>query len=390
MPKRNVGRAGDGVRLTGTRNGRKYWHARLYWIDERTGKAREKRVTIEAPSKYQAMARRAELLEAARAGTATRSERLRWQTVSDAWFATVTVRATRHSWGSHRRALDRVFGEHWIDAVTARELQDHLDAMQGSPGYVNSRRDVASHILDHAIRLHAATRNVAKDVRKRSTRVDADALEDAPQKALTAEDARRVIADLAANEPDIYPLALTQLELGCRFAEVSALRWEDVDLDSGIVRIRRGQWGGTVGKTKGRYARLAALSLDTRAMLRAHRDRMAVEQWPSWDVLVFPRPPFSQRRRHSDHWSITTVGYKLVRSYKRCGLTLAGRTHIWRHTMVTLARELANAQVLRSVVGHTTEQVHERYQHAHSADVISLAEALGQKLGGAKPQKEKR
>ena len=381
MANKNTGRAGDGVRLVGTRNGRKHWQARLYWIDPRTGKEREKRVTIVADSKHQAMAKRADLLEQARTGVAARTERTRWQAVSDAWFATITTRATRHSWGSHRRALDRVFGEHWIDAVTARELQDHLGAMPGSAGYANSRRDVASHILDHAIRMGAATRNVAKDVRKRSTRITASELDDAPQKALTADDARRVIADLAANEPDVYPLALTQLELGCRFAEVSALRWEDVDLESGIVRIRRGQWGGSVGKTKGRYARLAALSLDTRAMLKAHRERMAVEQWPSWDTLVFPRPPFSQRRRHSDHWSITTVGYKLVRSYKRCGLTLAGRTHIWRHTMITLARELASAQVLRNVVGHADENVHARYQHTHGADVISLAEALGQKLG---------
>ena len=242
MKSRNTGRAGDGVRLLGTRNGRKHWQARLYWIDPSTGKEREKRVTFAAESKHQAMARRAELLEQARTGVAARTERTRWQTVSDAWFATVTVRATRHSWGSHRRALDRVFGEHWIDAVTARELQDHIDAMPRSPGYANSRRDVASHILDHAIRLGAATRNVAKDVRKRSTRTTASELDDAPQKALTADDARRVIAD-------------------------------------------------------------------------------------------------------------------------------------------------ASAQVLRNVVGHTSEQVHARYQHSHSADVISLAEALGQKLGVPSPRK---
>lgn len=376
---KNIGRAGTGVSYVGVRNGKKTWRARLYWIDGRTGKTCEKRVTFAADSKAQALLKREQELAKARGEATLVDERVRFERAADEWFATITQKATRHSWGCHARALKRQFGTWWLDTVTARHAQDYLDAIERSPGYVNSRIDVTAHIFDHAIRKGWATTNVAKDLKRRSTRLAGlNELGEAPRRALTADEALAYLADLQKHEPEVYPLVVTQLVLGCRFAEVSALRREDVDLDSGLVKIRRGQYMGTVGSTKGKYARKAALPLTARAMLRAHLERMEHEQWPGWRELVFPRPAFG-RRKHSNHWSSTTVSNAVGRSFTRLGIDVKGKTHVARHTLITLTSDHAAERVLREMVGHVGS-VHDRYKHAHEAEVISLGEVVGRKV----------
>jgi integrase len=180
-------------------------------------------------------------------------------------------------------------------------------------------------------------------------------------------------------------LVLLQYHLGCRFSELSALRHEDVDLEAGIVRIRRGQYRGVRGRTKGRYARVAGLPLDVRVMLQKHIARVRAEGYPGADELVFPRPPYG-RRKHSNHWSASTMHAILVRSYRRLGLRgpgvdnpLRGTSHVARHTVATIAEGLATASVLRKVLGQTQE-IQRRYQHPEHAQVIELSERVAERL----------
>lgn len=63
----------------------------------------------------------------------------------------------------------------------------------------------------------------------------------------TADEMRRIIE--AADEPykTFFWLAA---ETGMRAGELCALRWEDVNLDRGIVQVRRSAWRGKVGSPK--------------------------------------------------------------------------------------------------------------------------------------------
>lgn len=391
--KKRTGRGADGVTYLGLRNGRKWWLARLYWTDERTGKQCERERTFQADSKHQAMQRRAELLEEAKAGTVSKADRKRFADVSAAWLATVTTRSSLESWGSHARKLDKHFGSWWLDKVTARAMQDYLDALDLEPGTVNSIRDVLKHVFDHAIsqtlgrRRHWADANPVRDVKRRSTRAQGlTELGEAPRRALTEDEAAAHLRDLRQHEPEVYPLVLVQYVLGCRFAEVSALRHEDVDLESGIVKIRRGQYKGATGPTKGKYAREAALSLEVRVLIKRHVERVRSEGYAGADELVFPRPP-TTRRKLSSHMSSSTLHHAIARSFTRLGFLgegverpVKGKTHVARHTLVTLAEGLAAETVVRKVVGHTTASMHARYQHAHTGQVIDLAEAVGSRL----------
>lgn len=368
--------ADRGLEYLGVRAGKKTWRARLYWTDPRTGKYRSSLVTFTAQSRQLARVERDRRLAVVIRGAVT-GERMRFRAAGEAWFATVTSRGSRISWGSHLTALTARYGDWYLDAFTRPELQSYLDALPQSPGTVNSRRDVLKHVFRLGVRKGWCEHNPAAETERRSTRRTADAgtdLADAPQRALTVDEAATLLSHLRDHEWPFYPLVATQLVLGCRFAEVSALQWDDVDMNTGLVHIRRGVVRGTVGPTKGKYARTSAVGPSGLLLLRDHRLRMQDQQWPSWQTLVFPGPPHrsGKKERLSDHWSFGTVYAALKRSYAALGFDVRGATHIMRHTMVTQATAHASEALLRRVVGHRTADVHQRYQHPEDAQVIDL------------------
>lgn len=383
-------RSKDGLTYLGKRAGKMWWRARLYWLDALTGAEREKQVTYQADSKALALTRRDEELEKAKAGTTTakaaRVDRKRFREVSALWLATITVAATLKSWGTIARKLDRHFGEWFIDLVEARHLREWLGALTVTPGYVNSHRDVLDHIFEYAKDHGWRPDNPVKDVKRRSTRLEGlDELGEEPKRALTEAEAVAHLQDVAKHDPEAYPLVLVQFHLGCRFSEVSALRHEDIDLEKGIVKIRRGQYMGARGRTKGKYARTAGVPLELRAFLKQHVERVRREGYEGADELVFPRPPFG-KRKHSNHWSHSTLHHAIVRSYVRLGLRGPGvekpvrsTTHTARHTVATMAEELATASVLQKVLGQNPE-IHRRYKHPTEAKVIELGDRIAQRL----------
>jgi integrase len=66
---------------------------------------------------------------------------------------------------------------------------------------------------------------------------------DEPVNLLTVTEMARSMAVLKQRWPEWYALVFTQFATASRFSEVSALRWEDVDWERGIIRIRRGTGG---------------------------------------------------------------------------------------------------------------------------------------------------
>lgn len=377
---------GDGLEQLPSRKGRKWWHARFYWTDPRTGKEREGEATFQADSRLLAAQERERRLEAKRAGAVASKDRKRFAEAADEYLKTKMAASSRVSRTSHLKALKKVFGDYWLDKLTHRELQDHLDAMQCSASHANSRRDAVDNVYKLAIRKGWATTNPVRDTERRSTRLDGlTELGEEPKRALTEDEAAAHIRDVRQHEPEAFPLVVLQFHLGCRFSELSALRHEDIDMESGIVKLRRGQYKGEKGPTKGKYARVAGIPLDVRALLKKHVERVRREGYEGADELVFPRPPYG-RRKHSNHWSSSTLHHVIDRSYKRLGLRgegverpVRGTTHVARHTVATIAEDLASASVLQKVLGQTAE-IHARYKHPTEAKVIDLAERVAARL----------
>jgi integrase len=93
----------------------------------------------------------------------------------------------------------------------------------------------------------------------------------------TAEEAARMLSEAWASDPEWGLLLWVTMVTGSRRGEVSALRWEHLDLERGLVRIERSNAQPKTGvkekETKTRQQRRVALDPQTVQMLVAHRER---------------------------------------------------------------------------------------------------------------------
>lgn len=93
----------------------------------------------------------------------------------------------------------------------------------------------------------------------------------------TAEEAALLLSEAWAIDPDWGLLLWLTMVTGSRRGEVSALRWQHVDFDRGLVRIQRSNSHPRSGvrekETKTRQQRRVALDPQTIELLRVHRER---------------------------------------------------------------------------------------------------------------------
>ncbi len=108
-----------------------------------------------------------------------------------------------------------------------------------------------------------------------------------PDKALTAEDAGRLLEHCRETRPQWHALLYLGLTTGARIGELTALRWVDVDWGQQAILIHRSQVQGHEGPTKTGEPRVSPLTDEMGAVLRAHRQRLADEAY-SAPVLVDP------------------------------------------------------------------------------------------------------
>jgi integrase len=158
---------------------------------------------------------------------------------------------------------------------------------------------------------------------------------------------------------------------GMRWGEASGLRWEDLDLDAGKVKVRRSNWRGieSAPKTRG-SKRVAPLPARVIALLG--------EPGPA-RALVFPV-------RHGAREGAAHKGSPLLKVINRA-CTAAGvpriTVHGLRRTFNNLARQVTDRLVAMSIVGHTTDAMHEHYSSvsmtektAAQARVLALVEGV--------------
>jgi integrase len=188
-----------------------------------------------------------------------------------------------------------------------------------------------------------------------------------------------------AIRPGRYEALLTlAVTTGLRQGELLGLRWSDVDLERGVLRLRRtadtrhgfARWG-TPKSGAGRSIRLTRLAVDA---LRRHRKRQAEERLAlstSFEDqgLVFPNLSGGVIIASTLHRSFKTLlGYT--------GLPLV-RFHALRHTAATLMLEAnVNPRVVQEMLGHANiRQTMDTYSHVLPNIQQQAAERLDEMLG---------
>ncbi|HVV84779.1 MAG TPA: site-specific integrase [Kofleriaceae bacterium] len=164
---------------------------------------------------------------------------------------------------------------------------------------------------------------------------------------LSFEETSRLIA--AAEPMDPWKaMVIVAVRTGLRHGELTALRWQDVDLAAGKLWVNQNLVNGHLGTPKSGHGREVPLSNDAIAALRAIRHQRG--------PLVF----CSKTGRAFQHW-VTDNALRII--CRHAGMLPIG-WHRLRHTFAShLATRGVSLQAIQELLGHANLKMTMRYAH---------------------------
>ena len=193
-------------------------------------------------------------------------------------------------------------------------------------------------------------------------------------KTLTADQLSAFFQE--ARDSGVFALYYIDLTTGLRRGELLGLKWSDIDLEKGDLRVQR-QIGRIDGKiiemplkTKNAY-RTLPLSADAISVLMQQRRKTGNSEW------VFPSPT-------GGPMSPDSVLHMLHRVLKRAGLPKV-RFHDLRHTFATLALQNGvDIKTVSGMLGHFSAGFTlDTYAHVTTSAKREAAKTMGNLLSGA-------
>lgn len=318
--------------------------------DSETGKAIYKNVLgktqAEVKAKLKAAIQEAQTLDLSKAGKYTVGE---WMEVWFEDYAKLKVRPSSHQ--TYRGYIDNHIrpniGDIPLEKLTSLDLQklykklltkgrvERLEA-KGQPKGLSAKTVRNIHqILSSALKLAQEQRIILANPAERCA---LPKVEHREMKTLPVEQLQSFLRE--ARESGVFELYYLELATGLRRGELLGLKWEDIDLQKGDLRVKRqisrinGEVVEAPLKTKNAY-RTLPLAEDTIDVLKEQREKVGSSPW------VFPSP-------NGGPISPDSVLHMLHRVLKRAGLPRV-RFHDLRHTFATLA--LQNGVDVKTVSG---------------------------------------
>ena len=251
--------------------------------------------------------------------------------------------------------LDKLTPKHIIMYCNEKQTNGKLDR-KGNPVFQPlSARTVRYHFRT----LHRAFRDGVRWGKLRTNPLD---LVDPPKpvekemKILLPEEIRKFLS--VAKEDRLYPLYLTAINLGMRRGELFGLRWQDVDLEAGFIRVQqqllKPGYKPIFSPPKSKSGRrLLELPVSLVNELKHWREEQQKEkdffgdEYARYD-LVFCQP----NGRPLCHGSMDRWSFKKI--LKKAGLQNI-RFHDLRHTTATfLLSQGVNPKVVQEILGDST------------------------------------
>jgi integrase len=348
-----------------TRRGKKSWRLKFdAGRDPATGKRVTKFVTLRG-SKAEAQAEAAKLIAGHSVGQFVDPHR---ETVAQ--FATRWLRdwAADNIGNRTYTSYEQILRKHVIPRIGGIPIQRlraaDLQGVYAAMATMSDRSRLHAHRVVHRMLTHAAQWGVVHQ--NVAGLLDAPKARSKEVEVLPAQQAQTAIERLRGRP--LHAIATVLLGTGARRNEALALRWSDIDLDGGMLRIERAlehtARGGLVFKTpKTKWGkRMIKLAPGTVATLRAHRlaqqeQRLALGLGRIPDAaLVFAMPDGSPLHP-------TAVSQEWRRVMRQAGLALT--LHSLRHThastlinasidILTISRRLGHGSpaITLNVYGH--------------------------------------
>lgn len=257
---------------------------------------------------------------------------------------------------SYRRLVEKdilpVLGSVRLFDLKPIDVQRLIDsiASRGVRRTVELARAVLHSALEHAVRLGIVQENVVdRTVLPSKEKVSGE------KKVLSSKEARHFL-EVNRDNP-WYPCFRLAIETGMRPGEYLALRWEDIDFDALLIRVRRAvkdEESKGFGVTKTGRERVVPISRALAEVLLQHRKTQLVHQaivgdrWKDLG-LVFPDMLGGVMNRNN-----------LVKRYfkpalRRAGLPEDVKLYNLRHTCATILLEQGvHPKVVAERLGHST------------------------------------
>ncbi len=357
--------------------------------DPETGKAIYKNVLgktqAEVKEKLKQAIGEAQALDVTKAGKYTVGE---WMEVWFQDYAKIKVRPSSHQTyqGYIHNHIRPNIGDIPLEKLTSLDLQkfykkllsqgrvDRLEA-KGQPKGLSAKTVRNIHqILSSALKLAQEQRLILTNPAEGCA---LPRVEHQEMKTLTTVQLASFFRE--ARESGVFELYYLELATGLRRGELLGLKWEDIDLERGDLRVRRqvsrinGEVVEAPLKTKNAY-RTLPLAEDTVSVLREQRRKVGNSPW------VFPSP-------NGGPISPDSVLHMLHRVLKRAGLPKV-RFHDLRHTFATLALQNGvDVKTVSGMLGHFSAGFTlDTYAHITSAAQRQAAQTMGSVLAGAIPE----
>lgn len=311
--------------------------------------------------------------------------------------------------------LNPGIGEHWLDKLTAEHLEKLYAKMMkggmsrpGRGGWLTKEPSSAGTV--HHV--HRTVRNALNEAKKRghipqnpALLAKAPKLDDNEAEPYTVAEVRRLLTLVTDRRNG--PRWVIALALGLRQGEALGLKWEHVDLDTGLARIRRNRLrpkyehgcDGTCGRKMAGYCpdrkqtrpdtgptksragrRVVGLPDPLIVLLKAHREAQEAERTAArqlWhdEGWVFATPEGRPLNPSTDYHEWKDL-------LEEAGLP-ERRLHDARHTAATVLAILAvPTPTAMAIMGWSSAEMAARYQHVLDSIRKGVADQVGGLLWG--------
>lgn len=233
-------------------------------------------------------------------------------------------------------------GEKTLDAIGNADIA----ALKGtlskcSPKTTNNVLSVLSRVLGAAVEWEVIPAMPCKIGLLRVT--------EAPHDWYELADYRRLVSAAAELGAGHLVLVLLAGSAGLRRGEIIALKWSDLDLARGQIRVDRGMWRTFEETPKGGRGRPVPMTPELKTAIQRHRHALG------------ERVIYSSKGRVLSN---RTIRNWLGQAQADAGLEVNGAIHTLRHTFCShLAAAGAPAKAIQELAGHTDLKTTQRYMH---------------------------
>ena len=363
-------------------NGR--YRVRVYCTDPLTGRRHERDRIINAKSVEEAFEKKQALARALEtSGGKSSSERKTVGETATDWLQHSVTRLRSDGTPTlapltrerYRRSV-RDFIVPFFERADARELDAHdIEAWRDhliASGYRAST--VNGHLRVLRLVLQEVGNSAARSVR---TVPEDDALTTDDDPNLLSEEELIKFLEVARKDwPQHYAMIVLMFSTAMRMGTVRALRWEDLDIENGIIRVRRRISGDEVlpgVKRSRRSADFPPLWPEVIDALEAHRETFNEAQIASG--LIFPTRTGGVRAR-----TALNKPFRAIRERAGIKKRLTPSTGP-RRTASRLYRKVADSAVAKAVAGHLTDKMHRHYGQVDIEEKQEAASRLRARLG---------